>query len=68
MPKTYRVLFKPDQVSVDVPESTTILAAANQAGVFMDGLCGGDGVCAYGELVFLPARVLLPFLVFSQWA
>ncbi len=45
MAKTYRVSFRPDNISLQVPASTTILAAANQAGVFVDGLCGGDGVC-----------------------
>ncbi len=45
MPKTCTVSFKPDNVSVEVPASTTILTAANKAGVFIDSLCGGDGVC-----------------------
>ncbi len=45
MPKTCKVSFKPDDTSVEVPESTTILAAANKAGVFIDSQCGGDGVC-----------------------
>jgi len=45
MAKKYNVLFKPDDVTVEVPGGTTILAAANQCGVFINGLCGGDGVC-----------------------
>ena len=45
MAKTYKVLFKPDDAGVEVPAGTTILAAANKAGVFVNSLCGGDGVC-----------------------
>ena len=43
--KTYTVLFTPEQVEVQVESGTTILAAAAKAGVFVNSLCGGDGVC-----------------------
>jgi len=43
--KTYNVLFRPDEVSLKVAAGTTILAAAAEAGVFVNSLCGGDGVC-----------------------
>ena len=43
--KTYTVLFTPEQVEVQVESATTILAAAAKAGVFINSLCGGDGVC-----------------------
>ena len=45
MAKTHKVLFQPDEVAVEVPSGTTILAAANKAQVFVNSLCGGDGVC-----------------------
>jgi len=45
MAATCKVLFRPDGVSVEVPAGTTILAAAAKAGVFVNALCGGDGVC-----------------------
>ena len=45
MAKNCTVLFQPDDVSVDVPTGTSILVAANKAGVFVNSLCGGDGVC-----------------------
>ena len=57
MPKTCKVSFKPDNVSVEVPESTTILAAANKAGVFIDSLCGGDGVCGRCRVIVLEGSV-----------
>ncbi|MDY6913624.1 MAG: 2Fe-2S iron-sulfur cluster-binding protein, partial [Planctomycetota bacterium] len=45
MAKTWKVLFTPDGASVEVPGGSTILAAANAAGVYVNSLCGGDGVC-----------------------
>ena len=45
MPDECRVQFLPDDKSVVVKTGTTILEAATQAGVFIDGICGGDGVC-----------------------
>jgi len=45
MAKKCKVRFDPDGRGVEVPAGTTILAAANKAGVFINSLCGGDGVC-----------------------
>jgi len=45
MAKTCKVHFKPDDVTVEVPAGATILSAANEAGVYVNSLCGGDGVC-----------------------
>ncbi len=47
---TYTVLFVPDRVSVDVERGTTILAA-RQGGVFINSLCGGDGVCGKCKVI-----------------
>lgn len=44
-PLTCNILFAPDDTSIEVPRGTTILAAARKAGVFINSLCGGDGVC-----------------------
>jgi len=44
-PKTCNIAFEPDGKTIDVPVGTTLLAAATQAGVFINGICGGDGVC-----------------------
>jgi uncharacterized 2Fe-2S/4Fe-4S cluster protein (DUF4445 family) len=43
--KTCTVHFLPGDVRVEVSTGTTILDAARSAGVFIDSLCGGDGVC-----------------------
>ncbi len=45
MAKTCKVSFEPGGVSAEVPAGTTILVAANRSGVYVNSLCGGDGVC-----------------------
>jgi len=41
----YRVTFLPDGKSIEVEEQTTIAEAAQKAGVYINNLCGGEGVC-----------------------
>ncbi|MCK5558573.1 MAG: 2Fe-2S iron-sulfur cluster binding domain-containing protein, partial [Candidatus Hydrogenedentes bacterium] len=45
MAKTCNVSFEPGGVSVEVEAGATILVAANKADVYVNSLCGGDGVC-----------------------
>ncbi|MDP7286486.1 MAG: ASKHA domain-containing protein [Phycisphaerae bacterium] len=40
-----KVSFLPDDKTIEVRSGITILAAAGKAGVFVNSLCGGDGVC-----------------------
>lgn len=54
--KKYAVNFLPSQASVAVEEGTTILKAAERAGVYLNSVCGGEGTCGkcrvkiiYGE-------------------
>ncbi|MDF1613971.1 ASKHA domain-containing protein [Desulfurivibrio dismutans] len=39
------IQFLPDNVSIEVEEGENLLAAAAQAGVYVNAYCGGDGVC-----------------------
>jgi len=43
--KNYKVMFLPDQKEIEVSEETTILKTAEKAGVYLNSLCGGEGVC-----------------------
>lgn len=43
--KSYKVLFKPEGKEVQITEGKTILGAANQAGIYINSECGGEGVC-----------------------
>ena len=43
--KKFRITFFPYEKSVDVEEGTTIAEAAQSNDVFINNLCGGEGVC-----------------------
>ena len=43
--KRYNVIFLPDQKQVEVGEGTLLIEAAEKAGVYLNSLCGGEGVC-----------------------
>ena len=45
MAKECTIKFLPDDVTVTAPAGTTVLAAATKAKVYVNSLCGGDGVC-----------------------
>ncbi|SDO41257.1 ASKHA domain-containing protein [Desulforhopalus singaporensis] len=42
---TNRVLFQPDNVTVEVSSGDNLLSAAALAGIYIPASCGGDGVC-----------------------
>ena len=42
---SYKVTFLPDQKASDVESGSTIMEAAEKAGVYINSLCGGKGVC-----------------------
>jgi len=43
--KKYKVTFLPENKEVEVDEGVTLLAAAEEAGIFINSLCGGEGLC-----------------------
>jgi uncharacterized 2Fe-2S/4Fe-4S cluster protein (DUF4445 family) len=43
--KRYRVKFLPYEKTVEIEEGTTIAEAAQRGDVFINNLCGGEGVC-----------------------
>lgn len=55
--KTCRVRFNPGGVEVEVPRGTSILEAARRAGVFIDSLCGGEGVCGKCRVIVRSGQV-----------
>lgn len=58
MGKTCKVHFKPDDCQAEVPSGTTLLAAANKAGAFVNSLCGGDGVCGRCRVIVSQGKVV----------
>jgi uncharacterized 2Fe-2S/4Fe-4S cluster protein (DUF4445 family) len=49
--KTCTVRFLPDDASATIPQGETILKAAEAAGVFVNSICGGDGLCGKCRVV-----------------
>jgi uncharacterized 2Fe-2S/4Fe-4S cluster protein (DUF4445 family) len=41
----HSVIFLPEQKQVEVDEGTLLIEAAEKAGVYLNSLCGGEGVC-----------------------
>ena len=41
----YKIRFLPDGTEVEVESGVTLMEAAEQAGVYINSLCGGKGVC-----------------------
>jgi uncharacterized 2Fe-2S/4Fe-4S cluster protein (DUF4445 family) len=42
---TKRIIFKPYDITVEVPDGENLLRAALEAGVHINASCGGEGVC-----------------------
>ena len=45
MPQKYKLTFRPENTSIDVPEDITLMEALKDAGIFLDAPCGGRGTC-----------------------
>jgi uncharacterized 2Fe-2S/4Fe-4S cluster protein (DUF4445 family) len=43
--ETYRIKFLPDEKSVEVEAGISLMEAAEKAGIHINSLCGGEGVC-----------------------
>ena len=41
----YKITFLPDNKTIEVEEGTTLIEAAEKANVFINNLCGGEGLC-----------------------
>ena len=54
---TFKVSFLPDDVSALVEEGTTLDEAAKLAGVYVNNICGGDGLCGKCRVIVRDGRV-----------
>jgi len=43
--KRYKVTFLPDQKEIEVEEGVSLLEASGRVGVYVNSLCGGEGIC-----------------------
>ena len=53
-----KAVFLPDQKDVEVENGTTIMEAAQKAGVYINSLCGGNGVCGRCKVQVAGGEVL----------
>jgi uncharacterized 2Fe-2S/4Fe-4S cluster protein (DUF4445 family) len=53
----YSVTFKPHDKTVRVEADTSLLQAASEAGITINNLCGGDGICARCKMIVLEGQV-----------
>jgi len=53
----YTVVFAPLDTTVTVPEGTTLLEAAAKAGITIDSVCGGDGICGRCRMIVMQGDV-----------
>ncbi|MDO8715590.1 MAG: ASKHA domain-containing protein [Dehalococcoidales bacterium] len=54
--RKFKVTFSPDKKEIVVPEGTTLLEASEKAGVYVNSLCGGEGLCGECRLQVLHGK------------
>jgi len=54
---TYKVTFMPDAKSVEVSGGQSLLDAAHKAGVYVNSLCGGDGICGRCRVILREGQI-----------
>ncbi len=52
--KHFKVNFKPDDKQVSIHQGATIAEAAGQAGITLNGVCGGKGICRKCQVCLEP--------------
>jgi uncharacterized 2Fe-2S/4Fe-4S cluster protein (DUF4445 family) len=54
----YTVTFLPDNKKVEVESNTTLLQAAEKAGIIINSLCGGEGLCGECQLQVVSGKAM----------
>jgi len=55
--KKFKVTFYPDKKTIEVEKDKTILSAAISSGLYINSVCGGDGVCGRCRVVLKKGKV-----------
>jgi uncharacterized 2Fe-2S/4Fe-4S cluster protein (DUF4445 family) len=53
----FKVIFYPDNQSVEVERGKTVLSAAISGGIYINSGCGGDGVCGRCKVIIKKGQV-----------
>ena len=59
-PRKCQVRFLPDGIGVSVPAGATILEAARVANIYLNSICGGDGICGKCKVILKSGQVDSP--------
>jgi uncharacterized 2Fe-2S/4Fe-4S cluster protein (DUF4445 family) len=54
---TFKVTFLPEGKDIEVEENTTVMQAAAKAGVYINTICGGKGVCGKCRVQVIAGKV-----------
>lgn len=54
--KKYKILFLPDLKEVEIEEGASLLEATKRAGLYINSLCGGEGVCGKCRLQIIEGK------------
>ena len=57
---TFKIHFLPDDKIVEIKKGNTVLDAAHKANIYINSICGGDGICGKCKVVLSSGRVDAP--------
>ena len=57
---TFKIHFLPNDTFVDVNDGSTVLDAAHKANIYINSICGGDGICGKCKVILSSGTVDAP--------
>jgi len=57
MKNKIKITFQPQGKTVEVKENTSLWEAATRAGIYINSVCGGDGICGKCRLILKKGKV-----------
>ncbi len=57
---TFKIQFLPDDQTVEINEGSTVLDAAHKANIYINSICGGDGICGKCKVILSSGTVDTP--------
>ena len=57
---TFKIHFLPNDTIVEIKDGSTVLDAAHKANIYINSICGGDGICGKCKVVLSSGTVDAP--------
>ena len=57
MEKRVSITFRPEGKTIEVKENTNLWEAATRAGIYINSVCGGDGICGKCRLILKKGEI-----------